>query len=178
MDFECYVAEKRRALFRFAAVIANDPHLAEEIVSETLARLYPQWSRIAALKDPHAYVRKGVLNEYLSWRRRSRRLSTRAEVEERMPPSPNHADSVTDRQQLEGELRRLPAKQRAAVVLRYFEGLSFAEIAETLGSSENAVRSNLSRGLRRLRIQMTDHPSGDAIAGASRTLPCDNRGDT
>ena len=70
------------------------------------------------------------------------------------PPQPSTARA--EQQGLVDELRALPPKQRAAIVLRYFEGLEFGEIASVLGTGENAVRSNISRGLARLRIQMTE----------------------
>jgi RNA polymerase sigma-70 factor (sigma-E family) len=161
VDFEDYVARHRRALFRFAAVLCADPRLADDVVSDVLGAAFELWARIGGLENPHAYVRKMVLNEYLGWRRRSRRTAVRADLSELIEAEPDHADAAADRQHLAGELRRLPPKQRAAIVLRYLEGLSFADIAALLGTGENAVRSNVSRGLAQLRVQLgdvADHP--------------------
>jgi len=99
----------------------------------------------------HAYVKRMVVNEFLSWRRRRARTTPWA-----TPPEPDVADTDADTETLISELRELPAKQRAALVLRFYEGMSFAEIADLLGSGENAVRSNVSRALARLRIVLAD----------------------
>jgi RNA polymerase sigma factor (sigma-70 family) len=112
--------------------------------------------RGGGLEHPHAYVRKIVLTEYLGWRRRSQRLAVRADLTDLIAAVPDHADAHADRAQLAAEIRRLPPKQRAAIALRYLEGLEYAEIAELLGSGENAVRSNISRGLRQLRVQFAE----------------------
>ena len=155
MDFEVYVAGHRRPLLRFAAVLCGDPVLAEDVVSDALGTAFQKWGRIGALDHPHAYVRKIVVNEYLGWRRRSQRLAVRADLADLIDAEPDHADAAADRQQLASELRRLPPRQRAAIAPRYFEGLAFSEIAALLGTGENAVRSNVSRGLATLRVQMS-----------------------
>jgi RNA polymerase sigma-70 factor (sigma-E family) len=151
-----YVADRRQALFRFAVVLTGDPALADDVVAEALARPVEQWARVGAADNVHAYMRKMVLNEYLGWRRRTARIVVRADVGDLLTPTADHADAHADHQQLADELRRLPAKQRAAIVLRYYEGLPYAEIAELLGSGENAVRSNISRGLKRLRVELSE----------------------
>jgi RNA polymerase sigma-70 factor (sigma-E family) len=158
VEFEEYVAQRYRSLCRFAGVLSGDPVLAEEVVADALATAFEQWDRIRCADSPHAYVRKMVLNEYLRWRRRSARMAVRRDVAELLAPVADHADAHADQQRLLVEMRGLPAKQRAAIVLRYYEELSFAEIADLLGSGENAVRSNISRGLRTLRVQLADDP--------------------
>jgi len=160
VEFDQYVSDSRRALFRFAVVLTGDPVLAEDVVADALSNAYERWSTVSAAEHVHAYVRKMVLNEYLGWRRRAARLSIRADLTDLAEPAPDHADRHAEAQALVAEMRRLPPKQRAAVVLRYYEGLSFAEIADLLGSGENAIRSNISRALQRLRVQLTD----DAVA--------------
>lgn len=156
VEFELYVAHHRRPLIRFAAMITADPRLAEDVVSDTLAKAFEKWESIGGLDNPHSYVRKMVLNDYLSWRRRARRTSVRAELGDLVEPEPDHAEATVTRLYLIGELKRLPPKQRAALVLRYIEGLSVPDIAAALGSGENAVRSNMSRGLAQLRVQLSN----------------------
>jgi RNA polymerase sigma-70 factor (sigma-E family) len=156
VEFEVYVHQRRQALARFATILSSDPGLADEIVSDVLGTAFERWATIRNADSPHAYVRKMVLNEYLGWRRRSARMAVRAEIGDLLKPVVDHADEHAEHEQLARELKRLPAKQRAAIVLRYYEDLPFAEIAELLGSGENAVRSNISRGLRQLRIQITE----------------------
>ncbi len=156
MKFEEYVAQRRQALFRFAVVLSGDPVLADDVVADTLGRAFERWPQVAAADNVHAYVRRMVVNEYLSWRRRAARTAVRDDVGDLVEPTADPADAHAVHQQLVGELARLPAKQRAAVVLRYYEGLPFAEIAALLGSGENAVRSNISRALTTLRIHLDD----------------------
>ena len=161
MDFDSYVAGHRRALLRFAAVLAADPGQADDVVAEALARAFERWEQVSAADNMHAYVRRMVLNEYLGTKRKLGRLSLHADLSELVPAAPDHADAHADHVRLAGELRRLPPQQRAAVVLRYYEGLPFADIAALLGTGENAVRSNVSRALRKLRIQLEDSDRAD-----------------
>ena len=162
--FDRYVAEKRQALFRFAVVLCGDPVLADDVVADALATAFERWDRVGSADNVHAYVRKMVLNEYLGWRRRAARLSIRADVSDLIPSAPDHAEAGAEAYALVAELRQLPAKQRAALVLRYYEGLPFSEIAHLLGTGENAVRSNISRALKRLRVQLTDDDAASPIA--------------
>jgi RNA polymerase sigma-70 factor (sigma-E family) len=159
VDFAEYVKDRHQALCRFAGVLSGSPALADDLVADVLGNAYERWPRIGGLENPHAYVRKMVVNEYLSWRRRAARTAVRPEMHELVEPVADHADAHADRHRLLGELRQLPPKQRAALVLRYYEGLPFSDIAELLGCGENAVRSNVSRALHRLRIQLTDEPA-------------------
>jgi len=156
VEFEEYFRERRIALFRFAVVLTGDPALGDELVADVLGTAYERWAQVAAADNVHAYVRRMVVNEYLGWRRRRTRTAPVADLTVVADPARDHGDAYGDQQELLAELRQLPAKQRAAVVLRYYEGLSFAEIGAVLGSGENAVRSNISRALARLRIAMTD----------------------
>jgi len=156
MDFDGYVTERRQALLRFAVVLCGDPVLAQDIVSDVLGTAYEHWDRIAGADNIHAYVRKMVLNEYLGWRRKVSRLVVRSDVADLLESIPDHADASAVAYDLVAELRQLPSRQRAAVVLRYYEGLSFADIASLLGTGEVAVRTNISRALKRLRVQLTD----------------------
>jgi RNA polymerase sigma-70 factor (sigma-E family) len=153
-----YVIERRTALFRFAVVLTGDPVLADEIVSDAIAKAFEQWTRVSAADNVHAYVRRMVLNEFLGWRRRAARVAVRSDVAELVAPVADHAAAHAEQQRMVDELRLLPPKQRAAVVLRFYEGLPYRDIAELLGSGENAVRSNVFRALATLRIQLTDQP--------------------
>ena len=168
MEFEEYFRERRLALFRFAVVLTGNPALADELVSDVLGKAFERWAQVAAADNVHAYVRRMVVNEYLGWHRRRARTAPVADLTAVADPARDQGDAYGDHQELVGELRRLPAKQRAAVVLRYYEGLSFAEIAAELGSGENAVRSNISRALARLRIAMTDS-AADQSRGRRKT---------
>jgi RNA polymerase sigma-70 factor (sigma-E family) len=160
VTFEEYATGRRRALFRFAVVLCGNPVLAEDLVADVLGRVFERWAQVSAADNIHAYVRRMVVNEFLGWRRRSGRTSAHADLDDVAVPVADHADGRADRLALISELGKLPRQQRAALVLRYYEGLSYAEIAATLGSGENAARSNVSRALATLRIEMTDEPAG------------------
>jgi len=168
VDFEEYVRSRRGALFGFAVVLTADPVLAEDLVSDVLGVAFERWTQVSAADHVHAYVKRMVVNEFLSWRRRRARTSPWA-----VPPEPALAEVNVDADSddLIAELRALPPRQRAALVLRYYEGMSFEEIAALLGTGENAVRSNVSRALARLRITLAGSDAEHADSHISSSTP-------
>jgi RNA polymerase sigma-70 factor (sigma-E family) len=159
MTFEEFVATRLQALLRFAAVLTGERGLAEDVVQEVLIRASARWERISALDRPEWYVRKMVTNEFLSWRRRHWRLvpSGRAtDVDHRT--GRDHASDHADRDALLGELARLPRLQRAVLVLRYYEGLTYGEIAEVIGCKPGTARGYASRALATIRVELTAAP--------------------
>lgn len=158
-EFEEFVREQRRALFRFAVALCGDPVLGEDLVQDTLGRAYERWQLVAAADDRNAYVRRMVVNEFLGRRRRFRRTTTMAEIDDTLlPGTPDHADRECDRSELADELALLPPKQRAALVLRFYAGMSFADVAGSLGCRESTARAHVTRALAALRIHMTEAP--------------------
>ena len=153
-DFATFVAERQHALLRLAMVLSGDSRLAEDVVADVLGRLYERWTTVRTLERPYAYVRRMVVNEYLSWRRRARRTSLLADLDDLSPAVADHSDAFAERDALLGRLAALPKRQRATLVLRYYEGLPDAEIASALGCTESTVRSNAARALAALRIDL------------------------
>jgi RNA polymerase sigma-70 factor (sigma-E family) len=154
MTFEEFAATKLPAMLRFAAVLTGDRSLAEDVVQEVLIRAHARWVKIGDLDRPELYVRKMVVNEYLSWHRRFGRIvpaGSGTDVDDRR--SPDHAVQYVERDALLAELGKLPRRQRAVLVLRYYEGLADREIAEALGCSPGSVRGYASRALATLRVQ-------------------------
>jgi RNA polymerase sigma-70 factor (sigma-E family) len=151
MKFSEYVRAQRPALMRFATVLTGQTWLAEDLVSDVLGRAFERWDAIAVTAHPHAYVRRMIVNEHLSWRRRLMRI--RHEVPERAVA--DGTEDHAERDAMIALLARLPRRQRAAVVLRYYAGLSDAEVADELGCRESTVRSQISRALATLRIDIT-----------------------
>ena len=149
--FDEWVTARGPALLRLARVLTGDDILAEDVVQEALSRALPRWSRISRVADPYAYVRRMVVNEHTSWWRRFRRRES--PVAE--PVGPEVASSPPsdgeDHDRIWAACRRLPEVQRTAVVLRFYEQLEYAEIAELTGVREGSVRSRVSRGLAALR---------------------------
>jgi RNA polymerase sigma-70 factor (sigma-E family) len=153
--FESYVEQRRQGLFRFAVVLCGDPVLAEDVLTDVLGRAYEQWDRVSAADNVHAYVRRMLVNEYLGWWRRLKRTTPVAEISE-PDPAPDHAELHAERAAVVAELAKLPRKQRAVLVLRFYEGLSDDEVAQVLGCRPSTVRSNASRALAALRIGMSE----------------------
>jgi RNA polymerase sigma-70 factor (sigma-E family) len=152
--FEAYVDLRLAALLRYATAITCDPHLAEDVVQEVLLRAQARWVHIGQMERPDAYVRRMVLNEFLSWRRRlaGRAVPTRHEtIDAAIPAVGDPAAGVVERDAAIAMIAALPPRQRAVLALRYFQGSSDAEIADMLGCSEATVRSHASRALATLR---------------------------
>ncbi|SRR6266545_2112895 len=158
MTFEEFVSTRLPALLRFAAVLTGDRGLAEDVVQEVLLRAHQRWRKLSALDSPESYIRRMIVNEYLSWRRRWSRIVPQAE-----PLDPrviaDHADLHSEREALRTELDKLPRRQRAVLVLRYYAGLSDSEIAEALGCTPGTVRGYASRALAALRIDLRPAPA-------------------
>jgi RNA polymerase sigma-70 factor (sigma-E family) len=151
-EFVDFAVRRGPVLVRLARGLLRDPHQAEDVVQDVLARAYVQWSRVGGADDPDAYVRRMVVNACTSWFRRAARreyVHDSLAMPERVVADPTGA--LDERDRVVALLRRLPAKQRAVLVLRHYEGLPDAEIAALLGSSEVSVRTNAHRGLVTLR---------------------------
>jgi RNA polymerase sigma-70 factor (sigma-E family) len=157
--FETYVQERRQALFRFAVVLCGDPVLAEDILTDVLSRAYEHWDRISAADNVHAYLRRVTVNEYLAWWRRRARTIPVAELGELATATADPADRYAEYAEIMAELARLPKRQRAVLVLRFYEGAPDEEIARVLGCRPGTVRSLASRALAALRIEMTEMTS-------------------
>jgi len=153
VEFTEYVARQRPALMRFATVLTGQAWLADDLVSDVLARAYERWNRIGLMAEPNAYVRRMIVNDYVSWHRRLARTAPRADVEP-VGVLPDAAAEHAARDAMIQLLAQLPRRQRTAVVLRYYLGLPDADIAHHLGCREGTVRSLISRALAALRIDV------------------------
>lgn len=153
-SFEEWVDAHADALTRFAVLVLGDRTAADDAVQEALSRAYPRWGRIVGADDPMAYVRRMVVNSHISWWRRAGRHEVAA-AEPRDPASVVGGEPGSD-----DELWRLcltlPTRQRAAVALRYYEGLSYAEVAAVLGTSEVTARTQTHRALKTLRAALEE----------------------
>jgi RNA polymerase sigma-70 factor (sigma-E family) len=158
MAFEEFTAASLPGLLRFAAVLTGDRGLAEDVVQEVLLRVYGRWAKIEALDSPEHYVRRMIVNEYLSWRRRWGRVAPHADPPVGVDPVSDHAAVHAERDALRIELEKLPRRQRAVLVLRYYAGMSDIEIAEVLGCGAGTVRGYASRALAALRVELVPAP--------------------
>lgn len=146
-DFDGFVAARSKALLRMAYLLTRDHGLAEDLVQTSLAKAWFAWRRIDG--EPEAYVRRILVNTYSSWWRRKWRgeLPTGE-----LPDAGAAATDVEGGHDLWDALGRLPRRQRAVVVLRYFEDLTEPQTAELLGCSVGTVKSQTSKAFAKLRI--------------------------
>ena len=147
--FSDVFAAHHRAVFRLAALLAGDEHVAEEVTAEVFARVLPMWRR-NRVDDPLPYLRRAVSNEMRSrWRRRAH--ERRAAARQRGERAHLGVDRLELREPLVHALRQLPLQQRTILVLRYLDDMSEADVASTLGVAAGTVKSQASRGIARLR---------------------------
>lgn len=147
-EFDDFVRARADELLRLAFLMCGDRHQAEDLLQEVLEQLYLRWRRVNA---PEAYARRVLVNRSINhwrWRRRHREAPLDHAAE---PIVDDHAADVSSRAEVLRLLGALGGRQRAAVVLRYLNGLSVAEVADVLGCSEPTVRSHTFRGLAKLR---------------------------
>ncbi|MDG4836040.1 SigE family RNA polymerase sigma factor [Micromonospora sp. WMMD967] len=158
MTYEEFADTRLAPLLRYAVMLTGDPHHAQDLVQETMVRVQLNWRRVSRADSPERYVRRMLTNQYVDWRRGSwvRRVLLREEPDASVPASSDHAQSAVDRDQVWSWLARLPRRQRAALVLRYYEDLPDAEIADVLGCAVGTVRSSISRALATLRAEYVE----------------------
>lgn len=152
-EFASFVRTHSSALIRTAYLLTGSAPAAEELVQDTLVRLYPKWDRVRAADVPIAYVRRALANAFVNTRRRP---ASRELVLDVLPDRGDPRDAtaqLADRDEIWGLLRTLPDRQRAALVMRYFHDLPDAEIAHALDCRAGTVRSLISRGLASMREQ-------------------------
>jgi RNA polymerase sigma-70 factor (sigma-E family) len=157
-EFSAYMEARQASLLRTAYLISGDRHTAEDLVQTALAKLYLAWDRVEDRGSLDGYVRRVIVNEHNSlWRRpfKRREHATDTLPEHAAPTSSGSAAGGRD-DDLWALVQTLPRKQRAAVVLRYYEELSEAETAEVLGVSVGTVKSQTSRALAALRTRTGD----------------------
>ncbi len=153
MDIEEYVRSRGGPLLRFALLVCGDRSTAEEVVQDVLCDVLPRWDRLDQVEDMDSYLRRAVVNRRNSWWRRRRPIPTAD------PPQTNvasHADRIGVEVTVWDACRRLPVRQRAAVVLRYYEELTYEEIADILDCPLGTAKSLVNRGVARLRPLVGD----------------------
>lgn len=147
-EFEEFARAGSPRLFRTALLLCGDWHLAEDLVQTALGKAYASWHKVRRADSPDAYVRTVLIRSFMSYAR-LRRSSERPVSA--LPESPATEGDAALRVTLLAALAELPVRERAVIVLRYWEDRSVAETAAELGLSQGSVRNQSSRGLHRLR---------------------------
>jgi RNA polymerase sigma-70 factor (sigma-E family) len=149
-EFMEFVRSRSLALRRTAYLLCGDWSSGDDLVQESLAKVYVAWPRISATQAVESYTRTTMLRTYLNEKRKWRREVNLGEVPEHPTDDRDTALTVT----LSALLRELPTKQRAVLVLRFYQDLRVPQIAEELGIPEGTVKSQLSRGLATMRVRL------------------------
>lgn len=150
VDFEEWAAGRLPSLLRYAHLLTGDRHRAEDVVQTAFTRMLVAWPRVQRKDDPEGYIRKAITRLAIDSRKKAWR--------ERLTATPPEASIRSmpleeDRWEMWALLATLPSRQRAVVVLRYYEDLSEAQIAEVLGCSRGTVKSQASKALAKLRAR-------------------------
>ncbi|MFD7692995.1 SigE family RNA polymerase sigma factor [Streptomyces sp. NPDC059374] len=151
-EYARFAAARAGHLYRSACLLtAGDTHLAEDLVQEALGRIYVRWGRISRVDNPAAYAQTVLTRVFLAHqRRRSSTERATDTIPDRAAADGGHGD-LPLRLTLLQALARLPVKDRAVVVLRYWEDRSVEETADVMNASSAAVRTRCTRALGRLR---------------------------
>lgn len=156
--FKQYVEVRQTALLRLGYMLTGDQHAAEDLVQTSLAKLYLAWHRVERADNVDAYTRRIMINEHASWWRRAWRrveMTTDAVPEHRSPVN-DVGNVLVERDALWSVVHDLPPRQRAAVVLRFYEDMSEHDVAVALGCSIGTVKSQTSRALKTLRTRLRE----------------------
>lgn len=156
-EFDAWVRVVSPGLVHFSLSLGLSPHDAADSAREALIAVYLRWERLLRSGDPAAYARRVVVNRRISWWRaigRRERLDQTVDARSPLGSGADHAAATDDAAVARRVLRGLPPRQRAAVVLRYYDDLGFARIADILGCSESTARSYVHRALGHLHQQL------------------------
>jgi RNA polymerase sigma-70 factor (sigma-E family) len=156
-EFRDYVRERSRALLRTAYLLTGNQADAEDLVQSALAKTYLAWDRIEDRGALDGYVRRAMVNTHISWWRR-RRVEEFPTDEIPDQAVADHAAHSELQETLRRAIDRLPQRMRAAVMLRYYDDMTEAEVAEVLGVSLGTVKSTVSRAVAKLRIDAELQP--------------------
>ena len=179
--FRAFVASRSAALHRVAYLLTGDQYLAEDLLQTALLETAIRWRRITAVGDPEPYVRRVLYTRHVSWWRRTRHEPPPLAQPDDHPQAPADGDPDVLAEQAAGRLTvaqalaRLTPRQRAVLVLRYFEDLTEVQAGSVLGCSPGTIKSQTRDALRRLRqvapelADLAGRPA--ASAAPSPTMP-------
>jgi RNA polymerase sigma-70 factor (sigma-E family) len=168
--FAEFASARSAALFRAAYLMVGDHALAEDLLQEALTKTYVAWPRLRDVNNAEAYTRKAITTTAISWWRRKSWQNEKPRGDLPDLGHAGHGDDIAQRDWLWRELQSLPPRQRAAIVLRYYEDLTEAQTADALGCSVGTVKSQVFDGLKKLRqalgtevLLVSSEPTGMAV---------------
>ncbi|GAA4937891.1 SigE family RNA polymerase sigma factor [Actinoplanes utahensis] len=165
-DFDSFVRARTHALLRSAYLLTGDQQLAEDLVQSALSRTHQAWKRLADPANAESYARRTMYHLQVSWWRRRRVAEV---IPERLPDRPgpdDHAAAVSLRLTLRDALSRLTTRQRAVLVLRFYEDRTEREAADLLGVSVGTIKSQTAKALARMRAVAPGLADFDSRNGA------------
>jgi RNA polymerase sigma-70 factor (sigma-E family) len=157
-EFAEFVSARSAALHRAAYLMVGDAGLAQDLVQEALTKTYVAWPRLHDIGNAEAYTRKAITTTAISWFRRKQWSHERPTGRVPETGAAGHAEAATQSAWLWEALLGLPARQRAAIVLRYYEDLTEAQTAEAMGCAVGTVKSQVSAGISKLRERLGSDP--------------------
>jgi RNA polymerase sigma-70 factor (sigma-E family) len=170
-EFVAFAGARQAQLRRTAYLICGDWHQASDIVQEALIRVYVAWPRLVRRDALGAYARRAVVNVAIDMSRKRSSTEIPTVADEERPHDTDVAGSVTRQQTLLAALARLPERQRACVVLRYFEDLPVSEVAEVLGCTQGTVKSQTSRAISTLQSILSAQGQGELVVTGEGEQP-------
>ena len=159
--FEEFVAARWAALYRTAYLLTGQQAEAEDVLQATLVKAFASWGRIERADSAEAYVRRMLVNGFISSRRRGHHRHERGHDLTPDVPVATHESAVLDRLNLWSYVTGLPPRQRAVIVLRFYEDMSERQVAEVLGCSPGTVKSQTHDALKTLRACLGTAPESE-----------------
>lgn len=159
-EYDDFVRDESLSLLRTAYLLTGSKADAEDLVQEALLRVHKSWARVVRAHSRAAYVRRILINLFLSDRRRPRLPTMPLLADDHVLSDGGFPDLLADQDRVRASLALLPPRQRSAVVLRYYMGLTDAEIAEAMKISTSSARSAIARGLSALRTRLVREEIG------------------
>lgn len=155
-DFAEFVAARSSSLQRAAYLMVGERQLAQDLLQEALTKTYVAWPRLRDPSKAEAYTRKVITTTAISWYRRKSWQGERPTETLPETSTEGHDETVAQREWLWAALQELPPRQRAAIVLRFYEDLTEAQTAAAMDCAVGTVKSQVSAGLAKLRVQIVD----------------------
>jgi RNA polymerase sigma-70 factor (sigma-E family) len=155
-EFDEFVLARSASLHRAAFLMVGDVALAQDLVQEALTKTYVAWPRLHRAANAEAYTRKAITTTAIGWFRRKGWNNERAVEHLPERAEGGHDDAVVQSDLLWTSLQALPSRQRAAIVLRYYEDLTEVQTAQAMGCAVGTVKSQVAAGLAKLRTQLGD----------------------